>query len=208
MSPEFRVPGIPQCPRNSRPTFSTASTYCGRSALMKGSNLKKGSMAMKRPVLLSAMLLPACVTANADRSASSNPLVGTWKLERYVDTPEGGTPIHTFGDPPIGLFVFTSDGHVSIHLMRNPPAPEAPSNDPDPDACTPAWYCSYFGTYTYDPKGPSWTTHVTGGNILSYSGTDQKRSFRIEGDLLTISETYTSDGKTVRAERVLRRADR
>ena len=66
------------------------------------------------------------------------------------------------------LFVFTADGYVSISIMRNPPAAGKESSDPDPDACIPAWYCSYFGTYQYDPRGPSWTTHVIGSNDLSY----------------------------------------
>lgn len=138
----------------------------------------------------------------------TNPLVGTWQLEQYVDTPERGEPVYAFGNPPVGLFVFTPDGHVSISLMRNPSAIGTDSSDPDPDACIPVWYCSYFGTYRYDPAGPSWTTHVTGGNIPNYLGTDQRRTFMIKGDLLTISETYTADGKTFKAKRVLRRVRR
>jgi len=101
--------------------------------------------------------------------------------------------------------VFTPDGHVSISLMQNPRSTGPESIDPDPDACVPGWYCSYFGTYTYDRSGPSWTTHVVGGNIPNYLGTDQRRSFKIDGDLLTISETYTSAGKTYHGKRVLRR---
>ena len=31
-----------------------------------------------------------------------NPLVGTWRLIRYVDTPKGGKPVHVFGESPIG----------------------------------------------------------------------------------------------------------
>lgn len=152
--------------------------------------------------------LPLALAASqpAPPPVQSNPLLGTWKLEQYVDVPEGGVPVHAFGNPPVGLFVFTADGHASISLMRNPPAIDVPSDDPDPDACIPAWYCSYFGTYRYDRSGPSWTVHVTGGNIPNYLGTDQRRSFRIEGDVLTISETYSADGKTIHAKRVLRRA--
>lgn len=157
---------------------------------------------------VAAVLLMFSAAVAARPPASGNPLVGTWQLEQYVDAPEGGTPVYAFGNPPVGLFVFTADGHVSISLMRNPPAVGTESSDPDPDACIPAWYCSYFGTYRYNPADRSWTTHVTGGNIPNYLGTDQRRTFKMKGDLLTISETYSADGKTFHARRVLRRIRR
>ncbi len=157
--------------------------------------------------ILSTLLLTACVAAPTP-SARTNPLVGTWELQEYVDVPEGGEPVYAFGNPPVGLFVFTPAGYVSISLMRNPPAVGTQSSDPDPDACVPVWYCSYFGTYTYEPSGPTWTTHVMGGNIPSYLGTDQRRSFMIKDDMLTISENYSADGKAYRAKRVLRRVSR
>lgn len=159
---------------------------------------------MRLLAVVVSCLLVSAVGAHPSASAR-NPLVGTWQLVEYVDAPEGGAPVYAFGNPPVGLFVFTDDGHVSISLMRNPPAVGKDSSDPDPDACIPAWYCSYFGTYRYDPRGPSWTTHVTGGNIPNYLGTDQRRTFKINRDVLTISETYSADGKTFHSKRVLRR---
>jgi lipocalin-like protein len=155
-----------------------------------------------------ASLLLVGPSAADGANSPPNPLVGTWQLEQYVDVPEGGAPVYEFGKQPMGLFVFTPDGHVSISIMRNPPALDAKSSDPNPDACIPAWYCSYFGTYRYDPDGPSWTTHVLGGNIPRYFGTDQPRRFKINGDVLTISDTFSANGKTFRATRVLRRLDR
>lgn len=162
---------------------------------------------MRRFAFCASLLVVSPLAAHP-KSSSRNPLVGTWELKQYVDAAEGGTPVYAFGNRPVGLFVFTADGHVSISLMRNPPEVGADSSDPDPDACIPAWYCSYFGTYRYNPAGPSWTTHVVGGNIPHYLGTDQRRTFKIKGDLLTISETYSTDGKTFHAKRVLRRIKR
>ena len=132
-----------------------------------------------------------------------NPLVGTWSLVRYADTPKGGEPVHVFGEPPIGQFIFTEDGHMSVHIMHNPPNPKNAVVDPDPEACIPSWYCGYFGTYTVDIKEHYWVTHVLGGNIPAYIGTDQKRIFTIDGDKLVISETYISGDVPVTAVRVL-----
>ena len=137
----------------------------------------------------------------------SNRLVGIWRLIRYADTPKGGEPIHVFGESPIGQFIFTEDGHMSVHIMHNPPDPKGAVVDPDPEACIPSWYCGYFGTYTVDAKGHYWVTHVLGGNIPAYIGTDQKRSFKIVGGQLVISEAYISGDTPVTAERVLVRDD-
>jgi Lipocalin-like domain len=150
-----------------------------------------------------AMLQP--VQAALGIAHNTDSLVGTWHLVRYLDTPEGGPPVYAFGNPPAGLFIFTADGHVSISIMRNPPDIDALSTDPDPEACIPGWYCAYFGTYTVNYERGIWVTHVLGGNIPAYLGTDQSRTFRLEGDTLTILESYTAGGQHFRAERVLRR---
>lgn len=161
-----------------------------------------------RKTLLLALLLSGCAASLQPATPAGNPLVGTWELVRYVDRPDVGPAIYAYGDPPIGLYIFTADGHVSISLMRNPPNLTAPSSDLDPNSCMPSWYCSHFGTYTYDPSGPAWIEHVMGANIPAYLGTDQRRTFQINGDVLTVSKAYTADGVTVHAERVLRRVRR
>ena len=166
--------------------------------------------------LMRRLALPLCeiglsivgfLTCAVGADRERNPLVGTWHLVRYVDTPEGGAPIQAYGTEPIGLFIFTSDGHVSISIMRNPPDITAATTDPDPEACIPGWDCAYFGTYTVNYERGIWVTHVLGGNIPAYLGTDQPRTFTINGNTLTVSETHMEGDKQVRAERVLRRND-
>jgi hypothetical protein len=132
-------------------------------------------------------------------------LVGVWRLTRYVDTPAGAAPIYAFGEHPVGQFIFTSDGNFSINIMRNPPEPSTASVDIDPDACIPAWYCSYFGTYRLAENGRQWIALVEGGNIPTYVGTHQTRTFELLDNRLLISESYEEAGRTVRAERVLER---
>lgn len=156
---------------------------------------------LRMSLLASVLLMPVAVRAQTIRS----PLVGTWRLLTYIDQPAGGEPVYAFGEHPVGQFIFTASGQISVNIMRNPPAPEAASHDIDPDACVPAWYCSYFGTYTVDAAGHRWTTRVLGGNIPSYLGTAQVRRFEISGDRLRIAETYSEGGRVVRAERILER---
>jgi len=92
--------------------------------------------------------------------------------------------------------------------MRNPPDISSPTTDRDPDACIPAWFCAYFGSYEVNYQTSTWITHVRGGNIPAYLGTDQSRHFSVHGDRLVISESYDEGGKAVRAERVLVRESR
>ena len=132
----------------------------------------------------------------------ANPLIGTWLLVKYVDTPEHGEPVFAFGKEPLGHFIFTAGGHVAFSMMRNPPHIDETTSDPDPDACVPGWYCAYFGTYEVDARRGVWVTHVKGGNVPAYLNTDQPRHFRISRDTLVVSETYLSGSTRVNAERV------
>ncbi len=138
-------------------------------------------------------------SAGIDRTS----IVGTWRLVTYTDTPEGSTAIQAFGAEPIGYFVFTVDGHAYVNFMRNPPDIAAPSADPDPDACIPVWYCSYFGTYSVDLKNSDYLIHVLGSNVPTFIGTDQKRHFSLHGDELVIAEVYQEGKQLVHTYRKL-----
>jgi hypothetical protein len=159
-------------------------------------------------LIYGAVFAACAVWAQPDATAAptaATQLTGVWRLVRYVDTPDKAQPIYAFGEHPVGQFIFTPEGNFSISIMRNPPAPEATTVDIDPDACIPAWYCSYFGTYRLAESGKQWIARVEGGNIPSYLNTNQTRSFELSGDRLRISESYEEGGRTVRAERVLER---
>lgn len=150
-----------------------------------------------------AFLVSASVQVGAAANISkTNPLIGTWLLVKYVDTPENSEPIFAFGKEPIGHFIFTAGGHVAFSIMRTPPDIENPTSDPDPDACIPGWYCAYFGTYEVDVKRGVWVTHVQRANIPGFLNTDQPRHFKISGDTLVVSETYSNGATRIKAERV------
>lgn len=179
-----------------------------RSVVLVGrAKLPVGMLARCRTLLL-VVLSIVCIGSTVRTSAAGHDadmLIGAWRLVRYVDTPEGAAPIYAFGKEPVGLWIFTSDGHFSISIMRNPPQIDAATADPDPDACIPGWYCAYFGTYTVSSGGGTWVAHVVGSNIPTFIGTDQTRSFSIHGDTLVVSEQYLEAGKRVSTQRVLAR---
>lgn len=155
--------------------------------------------------LLALVALAAFASGPVDAKPAKRSIVGAWRLVTYVDTPEGGEPVYAFGREPIGMFVFTADGHVSVSIMRNPPKADAASGDPDPDACVPEWYCSYFGSYRVDWNTGAWTIRVSGGNIPSFIGTEQTRAFTLKGDRIFIVDSYSDGKRQIKAERVLER---
>ena len=161
----------------------------------------------RRALCASVLALSAAAMA-VPRAYAGAPegLVGTWRLVSFEDVEEGKI-IRRFGEKPIGLFVYTSDGHVIIHIA-NPanPACIAPGKKSGPGkkddlalpACNRAQMqalldgtVAYWGTYTVDMAAGVVTHHVQSDLSNGYAGTEQPRPFRLNGNRLTIG-----DGKT------------
>lgn len=144
--------------------------------------------------------------ASGKEQVSPAGIVGTWRLVTFEDV-EDGKVIRRFGEKPNGLFVYTSDGHVIIHIA-NPANPNciAPSKKSGPgkkdDLALPMCGAdqmralldgtvAYWGTYTIDAAAGEVIHHVTADLSNGYIATDQRRPFQLTGDRLVIG-----DGKT------------
>jgi Lipocalin-like domain len=163
-----------------------------------------------RPSIPARMLLLwvmfAVVVASAADLPAASGLVGTWRLVSFEDVQNGKT-IYEFGEKPLGLFVYTADGHVAIQIANpaNPvciasgkkvgpgqkDAAAVPTCTPDQLQALLDGYVAYWGTYTVDMAAGVVIHHVTSDISNGYAGTDQRRPFRLEGDRLVIG-----DGKT------------
>jgi hypothetical protein len=159
--------------------------------------------------VLCAVVLALCaavIAAPPANAGASKSLVGTWRLISFEDA-EDGKIIRRFGEKPIGLFVYTADGHVIIQIA-NPanPACIAPGKKSGPGkkddlalpACSPEQMqplldgtVAYWGTYTVDMAAGDVIHHVVSDLSNGYGGTDQRRPFRLNGNRLVIG-----DGKT------------
>lgn len=122
--------------------------------------------------------------------ASAQPprdLVGMWRVVRFCDRDSTGAMVEPLGPNPIGYFVYAPTGELSIQVMRTPPAgPLAgePVQLPTLGALRP-YYFGYFGTYTI-LSDTTVIHHVQGGTFPEYIGTDQRRTYHIRGDTLSI----------------------
>jgi hypothetical protein len=155
---------------------------------------------------LYCLLLPVAV-AFVQRSAQGNhTVIGTWRLVEFADLDKDGKWQQRFGETPRGYFVYDPTGHVHIQIMKAPPLapfPEANVAEGKPPSAEHALaaynaYVAYFGTYTVDEDKHVVTHHVEGSLAPEFTGTDQPRPSKLEGDRLEIG-----DGKTWR--RVLER---
>jgi hypothetical protein len=162
------------------------------------------SLSAAQSLLFCSLLAVVC--ASAAESQGPVGLVGTWRLVSFEDVEDGKT-IRRFSDKPLGLFIYTADGHMAIQIA-NPANPRcmAPGkkngagrkDDLPVPACSPEQmqalldgYVAYWGTYTVDAAAGVVIHHVKSDISNGYAGTDQRRPFRLDGDHLVIG-----DGKT------------
>lgn len=110
-------------------------------------------------------------------------LVGVWRVVRFCDVDSSGRETQPFGPRPVGYFIYTPSGELSIQVMRTPPIPRfvtdtAPSNT-ELQALFHSYF-GYFGTYTVT-SDTTVVHHVLGGDMPQYIGTDQRRPYWIWG---------------------------
>lgn len=139
------------------------------------------------PAVTAASLSLLFLAPAAQPQGPADSLVGTWRVVKFCDRDSTGALVDPLGPNPIGFFVYTATGELSIQAMRSPPT--------GPTAGGPVhlrslgelrpFYFGYFGTYTILSESTV-VHHVQGGTLPDYIGTDQVRSYRIRGDTLSI----------------------
>lgn len=127
-------------------------------------------------------------------------LIGTWRLFRFENRSRDGNTERPFGERPLGYFAYDPTGHLSIHILRNPPPPPLASGSKTTatdvekvqgyDA-----YVGYFGTYRVDKAAKIIHHQVEGALDATYTNTDQPRPYRLSGDVLII-EAKNVDGSS------------
>ncbi len=152
---------------------------------------------------------PARAAGSGRDSAAARQLRGTWRHVRYENIGADGKVDLLFGAEPKGYFTYDATGHLSIHIMRNPPAkpfrlaPDENGIEPENargseaevrDAYTA--YVGYFGTWRVNPEGTAVIHIVEGALRPSYIATEQVRPFSLVGDTLIVRPPPWRDGTT------------
>jgi hypothetical protein len=128
---------------------------------------------------LAVMTLSAALSTAAEAAPD---LIGTWHLVSY-DVEDQATHAHNpvMGEHPSGGAVFTSDGHVFFLLTGDGRQPAASDADKAKLLDT---MVAYSGKLRID--GDDWITTVESAWNPAWVGTEQRRTFKIEGDRLQV----------------------
>lgn len=141
-----------------------------------------------KAILRILLAFPALVVASALANAQApNPLVGTWRLVSFAsEILETKVVRYPFGAHPGGFITYTPDGRmmtVLVNPSRKPPAAPAAT-----DAEALGLYrtlIAYGGTYRID--GNKVVHHLEVSWNQAWTGTDQKRFFKVEANQLTLT---------------------
>ncbi len=149
-------------------------------------------------------LTPAIVPAQM-----RNPLVGTWNLIAYEDTPEKGRTEFPWGKHPSGVLIYDDTGHMAVQIQRTPgdrsiAKSESKLTSADKLKLLGA-YTAYFGTYSVVWEQMTITHHITGNLFPVYIGSDQVKGFALDGDRLTLNAKWTVNGKRWSGTRIFER---
>jgi Lipocalin-like domain len=114
-------------------------------------------------------------------------LLGTWKLIAVVNADAAtGAKSDLFGSNPVGYINYAPDGRMMVIQVRNDrKKPAGPTASTEEAAALFKGLLGYAGTYTIN--GDEITHHVDISWNESWTGTDQTRRFKIEGDRLSLS---------------------
>jgi hypothetical protein len=151
-----------------------------------------GGKAVKfiRPQLLQV----ACVAVvafgiNAPSWGAEPNVVGTWKLVSFVTQElRTGKKTSLWGEHPKGYLIYTPEGRMMaliVHEIRSPPKVDEDRINLHKNMA------AYSGRYTVE--GDKVVHHVDASWNEAFTGTDQVRFVKIEGDRLTIT---TAPSKT------------
>jgi hypothetical protein len=117
---------------------------------------------------------------------AANPLLGTWKLKSYVETTEAGETLTPYGEHPTGYLGYSADGRmrwIGITDGRTGPAGAAVTDEER--AMLYQTMFAYAGTYTVEDSEVIHHVDISWNEV--WTGTDQVRFYRVNGDILVIT---------------------
>ena len=118
--------------------------------------------------------------------AAENPIVGTWKLKSMVfEVTTTGERGNQFGEHPDGYLSYSTDGRmyaIGTRDNRIKPREVAPTDEERIKLHQTMF--AYGGTYTVD--GEKVVHHVDISWNQAWTGTDQVRFYKLDGNILTL----------------------
>jgi len=128
---------------------------------------------------LTALVL-VCLVAQPGFSGDLTPVVGVWKLVSFErEYQAGGEREYPMGKAPTGFILFLPEGRMTVVITGE--GRTAPTTDQD-RAGLYNTLVAYTGRYRVD--GDKWITTLDVSANPAWVGTEQTRSFRVDGNRL------------------------
>jgi len=109
-----------------------------------------------------------------------------WKLEAFeIEFQDTGQRKAPFGANPNGYIIFTSEGRMMALLTAE--GRQMPQTDAERAAAFRS-VCAYSGTYRLE--GDRWLTEVDTAWNEAWTGTDQLRFYRFDGEKLVVTTPW------------------
>ena len=148
-----------------------------------------------KKILFAIFLMSCAICSLAD---DREQLIGVWKLQTFeLEFQDTGERVEPFGAHPNGYGIFAREGRTMAVLTAEGRA--APRTDAD-RATAFKDMIAYTGMYRVE--GDHWTTKVDTSWNEGWTGTDQVRFFKLDGDALTVTSNWRAypnfDGRVAR----------
>lgn len=132
------------------------------------------------------------------QTTDAESLLGVWKLLSFeIENRDTGQRVPRFGDAPRGRLILLSSGQMMGLLTGEGRRP--PTSDLERVAAFQSMI-AYSGTFRVE--GDEWITTVDVSWNESWTNTEQRRYFQLEGDRLVVTSAWAESpfepGKTVR----------
>lgn len=158
---------------------------------------------MKRFAWLLALALlplsPALAQTGAEAPAAER-ILGTWKLLSYVgEDVASGERTDVMGPHPSGYIEYGRDGRMIVIIVgTDRKKPAASVATPAEAQALLTSLLAYAGTYTLDTAAHTVTHHIEVSWDQTRTGESHLRSYRFEGDRLTLTTQPSRDPATGR----------
>lgn len=138
-------------------------------------------------------------------------LAGTWTLVSVDNVQPDGTRVQPYGSHPDGRLMLDAQGRYAVQIFR-PGRAKFASGDkskgtPEENRETVLGTNSHFGRYTVDEAGHRITFQIEHASFPNWEGTEQTRSFTLNGDELRYTVRTTTTGGAEIAEVTWKRAE-
>ena len=136
---------------------------------------------------LAALATGAALLSPVVLHAEENPVIGTWRLQSYVrEVSATGQRYNLFGDKPDGYIGYAPDGRMyAIFVNTERTKPQETVATDEEKAKLFSTITAYAGTYTLEKDKV--VHHVDISWNQAWTGTDQMRFYKLDGDTLTIT---------------------